>query len=162
MILFAGVVARYAFDHPLVWVEELAGVLFLWLVSLGAVIALRRGEHMRMTVIVGRLGARARRICARFAALLVVVVTLGLIIPGITYAAQQQAILTPVLQMPGSWEIAGQLAALVLLLYVALRQLLAEARAGRAHRGARDGRGRSSPCSSRCSRPSTRSAMWTC
>jgi tripartite ATP-independent transporter DctM subunit len=126
-ILFAGVVGRYAFDHPLVWGDELAGVLFLWLVSLGAVIALRRGEHMRMTVIVGRLGPRGRRLSACVAALIVVVVTIGLVVPGLSYAAQQQAILTPVLQVPGSWEIAGQLAALFLLLYVALRQLLGEA-----------------------------------
>lgn len=123
-ILFAGVVARYVFDHPLVWVEELAAILFLWLVSLGAVIALRRGEHMRMTVVVGRLGERAQRMAATFAAVLVVIVTLCLIIPGLPYAEQQSAILTPVMQWPGSVEIYGQLAALTLLLYVALRQLL--------------------------------------
>ncbi|HEV2676402.1 MAG TPA: TRAP transporter large permease subunit [Aliidongia sp.] len=127
VILFSGVVGRYAFDHPLVWVDEVASALFLWLVSLGAVVALRRSEHMRMTVIVGRAGPRARRLAACFAALLVVVVALGLIVPGWSYAMQQQAILTPVLQLPGSWEILGQLAALVLLLYVALRQLLGEA-----------------------------------
>ena len=126
-ILFAGVVARYGFDRPLVWVEELAGLLFLWLVSLGAVIALRRSEHMRMTVIVGRCPPRARRYLARFGALVVVVVTLGLIVPGLSYAQQQQAILTPVLQWPGSWEVYGQLAALAMLLYVALRQLAAGA-----------------------------------
>ena len=126
-ILFAGVVARYGFDRPLVWVEELAGLLFLWLVSLGSVIALRRGEHMRMTVIVGRCPPRARRYLARFAALVVVVVTAGLIVPGLPYAEQQQAILTPVLQWPGSWEVYGQVAALLMLLYVALRQLLAGA-----------------------------------
>jgi tripartite ATP-independent transporter DctM subunit len=124
VLLFAGVVGRYAFDWPLVWVDEVAGVLFLWLVSLGAVIALRRGEHMRMTVMLGRFAPRARRLADCFAALLVVVVTLGLIVPGLSYAEQQQAILTPVLQVPGSWEIAGQLVALALLLYVALRQLL--------------------------------------
>ncbi len=126
-ILFAGVVARYAVDHPLVWVEELAAVLFLWLVSLGAVIALRRGEHMRMTVLVSRLGPRMQRLAACFSALLVVGVTLGLILPGLSYADQQAAILTPVMQLPGSWEIYGQIAALVLLLYVALRQLLSGA-----------------------------------
>ncbi len=123
-ILFAGVVARYGFDRPLVWVEELAAILFVWLVSLGAVIALRRSEHMRMTVLVGRLGPRAQRIVARFSAMLVVIVTLGLIVPGLSYADQQTAILTPVLQLPGSVAIYGQLAALALLLYVALRQLL--------------------------------------
>ena len=127
-ILFAGVVARYALDAPLVWSDELAGILFLWLVSLGAVIALRRGEHMRMTVVVARLGARGRRLAGCLSALLVVAVTLGLLLPGLSYAAQQQAIQTPVLQIPGSWEIAGQMLALVLLLYVALRQMLAGAR----------------------------------
>ena len=59
-----------------------------------------------------------------FGALLVVIVTLGLLVPGLSYANQQAAILTPVLQLPGSVEIYGQLLGLVLLLYVALRQLL--------------------------------------
>src|SRR6185312_16228296 len=97
VILFCGVIWRYGLDHPLVWVEELAGILFLWLVSLGAVIALRRGEHMRMTVILGRLPPRGQRFALRLAALIVAVVTLCLLIPGISYAIQQQAILTPVM-----------------------------------------------------------------
>ena len=130
VILFAGVVSRYAFGHPLVWVEELAAILFLWLVSLGAVIALRRGEHMRMTVLVGRVGPRWRRLAGCLGALIVVIVTFGLLVPGLSYANQQSAILTPVLQLPGSVEIYGQLAGLVLLLYVALRQLLGGARWG--------------------------------
>ncbi len=127
VLLFAGVVGRYAFDHPLVWADEVAGILFLWLVSLGAVVALRRSEHMRMTVIVSRLPPRAQRLAACLAAMAVVIVAVGLIVPGLTYADQQQAILTPALQLPGSWEIQGQLGALVLLLYVALRQLLGQA-----------------------------------
>ena len=124
VILFAGVVARYVFDLPLVWVEEVAATLFLWLVSLGAVIALARGEHMRMTVLVALMSERGRRLAACLASVLVVVVTLGLLVPGWSYARQQEAVLTPVLQLPGSWAIFGQLAALLLMLYVALRQLL--------------------------------------
>ncbi|KIG01897.1 TRAP transporter large permease [Caballeronia concitans] len=127
ILLFAGVVGRYMFDHPLVWTDEVAGILFLWLVSVGAVIALRRTEHMRMTVVLGRLGPRARRLAGCLAAILVVLVALCLIVPGLSYARQQAAVLTPVLQMPASWEVYGQLAALVLLLYVALRQLLSGA-----------------------------------
>src|SRR4051794_25324596 len=42
-VLFAGVVARYVVHRPLVWSDELASALFLWLAMLGAVIALRRG-----------------------------------------------------------------------------------------------------------------------
>ena len=54
-ILFGGVVARYVFDRPLVWSDELASILFLWLAMFGAVIAFRRDEHMRMTAVIGAL-----------------------------------------------------------------------------------------------------------
>src|SRR4249919_1965179 len=53
-VLFSGIVARSVFHAPLTWSDELASILFLWLAMLGAVIALRRGEHMRMTAIVAR------------------------------------------------------------------------------------------------------------
>src|SRR5271166_1235207 len=59
-ILFAGVISRYVFDRPLVWSDELASTLFLWLAMLGAVIAFRRDEHMRMTACVGMLGGSLR------------------------------------------------------------------------------------------------------
>lgn len=40
------VLARYVFNIPLAWTEELARYLFLWLVFLGASQAMRRGEHI--------------------------------------------------------------------------------------------------------------------
>src|SRR3954465_3439907 len=54
VILFAGVVARYGLHQPLIWSDELASILFLWLAMLGAVVAFRRNEHMRMTALVNR------------------------------------------------------------------------------------------------------------
>ena len=42
IILFAGVVARYALHQPLIWSDELASILFLWLAMLGAAVAFRR------------------------------------------------------------------------------------------------------------------------
>src|SRR6202030_2639131 len=56
VILFAGVVARYGLHSPLIWSDELASILFLWLAMLGAAVAFRRAEHMRMTAVVA--GAR--------------------------------------------------------------------------------------------------------
>jgi len=51
-ILFLGVVARFVLHRPIVWTDELASILFLWLAMLGSVIALQRGQHMRLTAIV--------------------------------------------------------------------------------------------------------------
>ena len=57
VVLLAGILARYVFHKPIVWSDELAGILFLWLAMLGSVIAFQRGEHMRMTAIVGHAAA---------------------------------------------------------------------------------------------------------
>ena len=54
-ILFAGVASRYVFSRPLMWTDELANFLFLWLAMLGTVVALRRNEHMRLTTLINSL-----------------------------------------------------------------------------------------------------------
>ena len=37
LVLLTGVVSRYVFNHPIVWGEEVASILFLWLGMLGAI-----------------------------------------------------------------------------------------------------------------------------
>ena len=44
-LLLANVIARYVFNRPLVWGDELASILFLWLCVFGAV--LRRSSGSR-------------------------------------------------------------------------------------------------------------------
>ncbi len=62
VVLFCGVAARYAFHTPLVWSDELASVIFLWLAMFGAVIALQRSGHMRLSYLVDRLPPRGRAV----------------------------------------------------------------------------------------------------
>src|SRR4051794_11280267 len=54
VILFVGIIARYVFHAPLIWSDEVASALFLWLAMLGSVVALRLGGHMRMPAFVNR------------------------------------------------------------------------------------------------------------
>ena len=54
VLLLVGVIARYGFGAPQVWIDELTSVLFLWLAMLGAVLALRGDSHMRMTALISR------------------------------------------------------------------------------------------------------------
>ncbi len=60
VVLLAGVVSRFVFQHAFVWSDELASILFLWLAMLGAVVALQRGEHMRLTAVVTGMQPRWR------------------------------------------------------------------------------------------------------
>ena len=61
-ILFAGVVSRYVFNSPLMWTDELATFLFLWLAMFGAVVAVRRGGHMRLTTFVEWVAPKCPRL----------------------------------------------------------------------------------------------------
>src|SRR5579862_52277 len=97
-ILFGGVVARYVFDAPLVWSDELASTLFLWLAMLGAVIAFRRNEHMRMTACVGLLSAPWRAALDMFAGGAALAFLLLIVWPTYQYAVYQLPITTSALE----------------------------------------------------------------
>jgi TRAP-type transport system small permease protein len=58
-VVMLGIVFRLAND-PLVWTDELARYLMVWLALLGWVVAARRRAHIRITVLVERLPRRLR------------------------------------------------------------------------------------------------------
>ncbi len=124
LVLFAGVVARYVFHSPLVWSDELASILFLWLSMLGAVLALRRGEHMRMTALVNHIGP-ARRAQLEAGALAASLAFLFLILaPAIEYAHEEHFIITPALELSNAWRAAAIPVGMGLMAVVALLRLL--------------------------------------
>jgi tripartite ATP-independent transporter DctM subunit len=106
-ILFGGVLARYAFNHPLVWSDELASILFLWLAMFGAVIAFRRDEHMRMTAAVGSLPAPTRATFDLFATCAALAFLLLIAWPAYEYAQEETFITTPALGLNNAWRAAA-------------------------------------------------------
>ena len=123
-ILFAGVVARYVFHAPLVWSDELASILFLWLSMLGAVVALRRGEHMRMTGLVSRVGPRARALLETLAITAPIAFLALILHPAADYAMEEQFIVTPALEVSNAWRAAAIPIGVALMLMMAMVRLL--------------------------------------
>src|SRR5258708_20681343 len=126
-VVFAGVVSRYAFRNPLTWSDELASILFLWLAMLGAVIALRRGEHMRLTAIASRAPPRLRALLETVAALVVLVFLLLVIVPAHRYVEDEWAILTPALELHNSLRAAAIEVGAALMMVIALARLVERA-----------------------------------
>ncbi|SAL44629.1 TrapT dctQ-M fusion permease, dicarboxylate transport [Caballeronia cordobensis] len=107
VVLLAGVTSRYALHTPLVWSDELASMLFLWLAMLGAVVALRRGEHMRMTALVGMASPGMRAfldVIAIAAPLAFLAMVIG---PAVEFAQDEAFITTPALDISNSWRAAA-------------------------------------------------------
>jgi len=131
IILFAGVVARYGLQRPLIWSDELASMLFLWLAMLGSAIALRRGEHMRMTALVARLSPPARAFLDVIAIGAALAFLAFIAWPAFEYAQEETFITTPALEISNAWRAAALPVGIGLMALFALLRLAREASAMR-------------------------------
>ncbi|MBX6742075.1 MAG: TRAP transporter large permease subunit [Acetobacteraceae bacterium] len=123
VLLLAGITARYVFNSSLVWSDELASTLFLWLAMLGAVVAFRRSEHMRMTALVTRAPARLRGFLEALAVAAPIGFLLLVLQPAYEYAVEESFIVTPALELPGSLRASALPVGIGLMLLLALLQL---------------------------------------
>ena len=127
-VLLAGVVARYLFQHPLIWSDEVASILFLWLAMLGSAVAFKRGEHMRMTAVVGKLAPSTRAFLDVLATAASLAFLLLVLPHAWEYAGEEAMILTPALDIPNSWRVAAMAAGFGAMALLALLQLAAVGR----------------------------------
>ena len=123
VILFAGVISRYVFNAPLTWSDELASILFLWLAMLGAVIALRRDEHMRLTTFIGLLSPRRRAWVEALGIVVVVLFALMMVMPAHEHFVDQWVVMSPALEWHDGVRVGAIGVGVVLMLVIALARL---------------------------------------
>jgi tripartite ATP-independent transporter DctM subunit len=125
VLLLAGVISRYVFSLPVVWIDEAASISFLWLAMLGSAIALDRNEHLRLTLFLNMLPERAQRFVEAFGSLVVATFLLALMPPAFDYAMEEWFITTPALDIPNTFRVAaipfGMVAMLAIILVYAFR-----------------------------------------
>lgn len=124
VILLAGVISRYVMHAPLVWSDELASILFLWLSMLGAVVALRRSEHMRMAALLTRVKAGTAALLEGAALTAPLAFLLLILHPAIEYAQEEGFIVTPALEISNSWRASAIPVGVGLMLVVTLIRLV--------------------------------------
>jgi tripartite ATP-independent transporter DctM subunit len=122
-ILFSGVVGRYFFDSPLVWSDELASILFLWLAMIGSVIALKRGEHMRMTALVSKLSPAKRHYLEAIAMVACLFYLAIVLLPAYHFALDEVMVTTPSLEISNAWRAAAIPIGMLLMIFFCLFRL---------------------------------------
>lgn len=120
LLLLAGVVSRYLFAYPILWLDELASLQFLWLAMIGATIAVYRNEHLRLSVFVDRLPVKLREYVHAFALVVVAAVLLSLVEPAFTYMQEEWYISTPAMGIPNSFRVSALLFGVVGMLAIVL------------------------------------------
>ncbi|HEX5318676.1 MAG TPA: TRAP transporter large permease subunit [Stellaceae bacterium] len=122
-ILFAGVVSRYVFDSPIMWTDELANFLLLWLAMLGTVVAFRRDGHMRLTTLVNRVGDDLGSWLGALASLVLIAFVLEILVPAHDYMSQQSFVELITLKISDGYRVLAILVGSSLLALVTLLRL---------------------------------------
>jgi TRAP-type C4-dicarboxylate transport system permease small subunit len=81
ILVFGNVVLRYFFNSGITWSEEMARFLFIWLVFLGAIGALKDNQHLGVDMLIKRLSPSMKKIVYVTSNVLVIY-TLWLVLDG--------------------------------------------------------------------------------
>ena len=127
LLLLLGVVSRYVFNLPMIWVDEVTSIAFLWSGMLGCVLAVDRNEHLRLNLFVDLLPARLGGFVRTFALMVVAGFLAALLHPAWEYVQSESMIRTPALDLPNGYRVSAIGAGMALMLALVLRHAFATA-----------------------------------
>lgn len=73
IITIGAVIMRYVFNMPLQWTEEISGLLMVWVVMFGAVVAERDNTHLSIPFLADALTPRWQRVLTLFVSLISII-----------------------------------------------------------------------------------------
>jgi len=106
-MLFIGVVARYVFSVPIVWIDEVVSLSFLWLAMLGTAIAMHRNEHLRLSLFLDMMPKKIQGFVHALALVSIAAFLLALIHPAVIYAQEEWFVKTPALNIPNTYRVSA-------------------------------------------------------
>ena len=118
VMLFSGVMARYVFSRPLGWIDEAVSFAFIWVAMLGAVLAMHRNEHLRLSMFVDKMSDRWRGLVHAFALAAMCAFLIALIGPAIEHVESEWIVNSPALEIPSGIRVMAIAVGMILMLAV--------------------------------------------
>jgi TRAP-type C4-dicarboxylate transport system permease small subunit len=103
LILGLQVVMRYVFNFPLSWSEEIAMLLFTWVVMLSTLVGVRRSVHARMSLLVEVLPEWIQSVWERAVNIVVLAIGLFIAYSGWDYLVQTRGATSAATGYPIEW-----------------------------------------------------------
>ena len=121
--VFLGVFSRYVMQATFKWYDEVARLCFVWIIFLGAGVAVRRRLHFRMHLVIDRFAPGARLAAERLITLTVIGFGAILVAGGIRIAPIAHRQVTDALEISQLWFFGALPVGGALMIFFALPQL---------------------------------------
>ena len=120
LVVFMQVVFRYVLESPLVWSEELARYLSIWITFLGASVAVGARNHIKIDAFIGMFPVKVRKFDELMIDLLQVVFAVTMLVAGGMMIPVVMGNLTPALQTSFGYVYASiPVSAVLMMLFLA-------------------------------------------
>ncbi len=98
---------RYVFNMPLIWSEEFARYIFVWITFIGAGYGARKGSHISMEYFYNKFAPKTRKIIAVSTNVLSIGAFAYVFPTAVSFMLEQNSIASSAMQMPMSWLFAA-------------------------------------------------------
>jgi TRAP-type transport system small permease protein len=119
--VFLGVFSRYVLHSTFTWYDEIARLLFVWIVFLGAAVGVRRSGHFRLQLFIERFSPAWRRVADVFGVLAIMLFGAVLIQQGWKLVELGQFQQTPVMGLSKAYVYASMPVGGALVILYSLR-----------------------------------------
>lgn len=123
ILIFGNVVLRYVFNSGITWAEEFSRFLFIWLIFLGAIGALKENNHLGFTSLVQKMPPTLKKITYIVSNILVVGCLWILFTGSLEMTAMTRHTLSPATGIPVAYMYAVGVPASVAMLIIILFNL---------------------------------------
>ena len=128
VVVFGEVVARYLFNHPFFWSDEVTVYTFTWVAFLGSALALRDNRHIGISFFVEKLPRGAQGALGILADA-IVLAFLGLfLVQSVTFCRMNHTVTSISLQIPLSFVSASLVVMNVLMIWYTVESLAGKLR----------------------------------
>ena len=103
LILIAQIVFRQIFNSPLIWSEELALLLYVWVGILGVSIGVKYEQHVLIDFIYNKLNSKTKKIVFTFIQFIVLISILTLILIGVKLFSRKMIFELTALKISAGW-----------------------------------------------------------
>jgi TRAP-type C4-dicarboxylate transport system permease small subunit len=105
MVVLVGTISRYIFNNPLLWTEEAARYLMIWMALVGASITLKRREHVGIEFVVNKFNPKVQLIIKFISDILILYFLYILTKRGFIMALEARPQVSPALKISMFWPL---------------------------------------------------------
>jgi tripartite ATP-independent transporter DctM subunit len=127
-VVFFSVLARWLFDSPWLWANELGELALATMAFIGGAYTYRRGDHASIRTLVDLLPVDGQRVCRTLVDFLVLLVAGVAGVSSLWFCAGRWGQVMPVLQIPAGWFVLPLVPCMLVLAVTSLQHLFTQHR----------------------------------